>query len=107
MSEKKRQKRSLREKYDIINEFESGVSRELIISGHHLKSRSHLNEIIKNKEKIVNNYEKLYKNHKKTVSYVSKAKFGDLEEALILWLRQVRTRKLSVNTEMIKGNLLA
>ena len=55
MSTKLRNILLLKDKYDIINKIESGVSRQTIIKVYKLKSSSHISKIIKSKVKIVEN----------------------------------------------------
>ncbi len=102
MSVNKRQKRSLKEKYDICCEFERGVKREVIISDHKLKTRSHLTEILKQKEKIINTYESLNKKFKNSASKVRSCEFKDIEEAVITWIRQKRAQRISLSLDVIR-----
>jgi hypothetical protein len=107
MSVNKRQKRSLKEKYDICCEFERGVKREVIISDHKLKTRSHLTEILKQKEKIINTYESLNKKFKNSASKVRSCEFKDIEEAVITWIRQKRAQRISLSSDVIRKTALS
>ena len=92
ISVNKRQKTSLKQKYHICCEFNRGVRRDVIISDHKLNSRSHLTEILKQKEKIVNTYESLNKKFKNIASKVRSGEFKDIEEAIIIWIKQKRAQ---------------
>lgn len=101
MSSKQRNKLLLKDKYSIINEIESGGKRDLIISKYKLKSSSHLSKIIKSKDKIKESYEKLSSKATKTVTYVRKSNYPDVEKALVLWLKQMRDKRISLSSNII------
>src|SRR5260370_17951855 len=105
ITKNKRQKRSLKEKYDICCEFNRGVKRDVIINEHKLKSRSHLTEILKRKEKIIDSYESLNKKYKNSASKVRTGEFQDIE-AIIIWIKQKRAQKISLSSEVIRKTAL-
>lgn len=88
-----RTKLTLREKYEIIKEIESGKEREDVRKQHNLKYRSSVKSIWDNREKIKNDYESKSEKNRKIYLYVRGSNYPDIEEALILWMRQIRAKK--------------
>jgi hypothetical protein len=80
----------------------SNVKRDEIISKYKLKSSSHLTKLIKQKERIIESYERLNAKQLKTSAYVSQSKYPDVEEALVLWIRQMRDKKISLSSDLIR-----
>ena len=102
MSQIKRRKISLKEKYDIINKVESGVNRKEIMSEYKLKSWSHITEIVKSKERIIECYEKSSQKLSKNMNRIRNANYPDLEEALVLWIKQMRAKNIPLNSHVIR-----
>jgi hypothetical protein len=108
-SDSKRRTLLLKDKYDIINKIESGVKRSEIISEYKLKTQFHLTEIMKKKALIIEKFEKQNPKLSKTTTYLSSAKHPDVEEALVIWMKQMRDKKISLSSEVFgkKGEKLA
>ncbi len=53
MSTKKRNKLSIKDKYDIITKLSDGMNRNELLKEYKLKSLSHLTELLKKKEEII------------------------------------------------------
>lgn len=100
MSSKKR-KLSIKDKFDIINKFNDGVSRKKLMSDYNLKDYSHLTHIFKKKEEILQKYNQL--NEKSTVnSYtLKKSKYPEVEKALVEWMKQMRGKKINLSSDVI------
>jgi hypothetical protein len=101
MSAKKRNKLLLRDKYEIIMKCENNLKRKDIINEYKLANQSHLTNILKNKSKIIDSYEKLNPKSSKTTSYVRSSDYPDVEEAIVLWIRQMRDKKINLNSDLI------
>ena len=97
----KRKKILIKEKYDIIKKIDEGIDGKSIINKYNLKSSSHLSKIIKSKSKIIYQYEKMNPKIANKASYCRLSDFPDVEEALVIWLRQKRDKKLNISSEMI------
>ena len=59
MSTKKRDKLSIKDKYDIITKLSDGMNRNELLKEYKLKSLSHLTELLKKKEEIIGKYNRL------------------------------------------------
>lgn len=79
----------------------SGVKREQILSEYKLKHYSNLTEIMKNESKIVEKYNSLNGKTSANVFNTRGPTHVEVEKALLLWLRQMRNKNVSLNTEVI------
>lgn len=102
MSDNKKQKLSIKTKYEIITKLKSGVKRDLLLSEYKLKSYSHLTHILKSEAKITAKYNSIAGKTSGKVFAVKEAKFPLIEKALIEWMRQeVRNKKINLTGDII------
>ncbi len=94
-------KLTLKEKYDIIKEIENGEQREDVRRKHKLKHRSNIKSILDNKEKIISAFESKTEKLAKKSSYVRNSDYPDIEESFIVWMRQMRAKKIPLSVEII------
>ena len=92
---------SIKDKYEIICKIKSGVKRDLTLDQYQLKSYANITRIMKNKKQIVERFESNDRKSAKNQFRLSEAKYPELEKALIIWIRKVRTNKIPINREMI------
>ncbi len=83
MSDKKRNKISIKDKFEIIMKL-SGVKREQILSEYKLKHYSNLTEIMKNESKIVEKYNSLNGKTSANVFNTRGPTHVEVEKALLL-----------------------
>ena len=57
-----------------------------------------MSQILKSKEKIIN----CYHNSNKKKKNITKSQYEDVEKALVIWVKQMREKKISLNTDVIK-----
>jgi hypothetical protein len=79
----------------------SGVKRDLLLSEYKLRSYSHLTEIMKKEEKIIEKYQSISNKTSVKTFALKEAKHPELEKALILWMRQMRTSRMNLTADLI------
>ena len=106
MSTRKRVTISLHTKYEIIKCFEDKVKISEIKERFKLKDRKNVHVIIKNKEKIKQKYQNMKKKDVKTSSYVRDSNFPLVENALVIWIQQMRSQKVNLSGSTIKAKAI-
>jgi hypothetical protein len=101
MSTKKRNKLSIKDKYDIITKLSDGMNRNELLKEYKLKSLSHLTELLKKKEEIIGKYNHLNTKSSEKSFTIKTAKYPTVERALVEWMRQMRHKKVSLTSEVI------
>lgn len=106
MSTRKRVTISLHAKYEIIKCFEDKVKTSEIKERFKLKDRKNAHLIIKNKEKIKQKYQNMKKKDVETSSYVRDSNFPLVENALVIWIQQMRSQKVNLSGPTIKSKAI-
>ena len=93
----------LKTKYEIIKLVKSGMKKEEIRKKFNLKNRSNINIIMNNEEKIMKSIESMNKKKSAIVCRIKASTYPDVEEALILWMKNVRANEIPLSGETIKA----
>jgi hypothetical protein len=101
MSDKKLNKISLNEKYEIINKIQNGEKRKQLLIDHKLKSYANLTYIWKQRKDIIKSYNELSLKSSEKTFRLRAAKHQKVEEALIHWMKQIREKKISLSSDLI------
>jgi len=96
----KRKNLSIKEKYQIICDVDKKMKYDLIVSKFQLGNKSTISEIKKKKDVIIEEYEKIGSN--KNAKSLKKAKYPNIDEALIIWIKEARKNNITINQEILK-----
>jgi hypothetical protein len=92
---------SLNDKMEIINLVEKGIDREEVRKKFGLKYRSNIQRILEKKEVIKERFNSMKKSHTKRAFYVRQSNYPNLEEALLIWIKQMRGNRVPLSTQLI------
>ena len=68
-----------------------------------LKNRSNINRIMDQEKQIVEKYESMNKKFHKKTCRIRGTVYPEVEEALILWMKQMRSNKIPLSGDLIKS----
>ena len=68
-----------------------------MVIDYKIKNKSHFAKLLKSKEKIFKQYEEMKSKQTKKASYVRKSNFPNVEEALIIWMKNIRSQNIKIN----------
>ena len=80
MSAKVRNKLTLKDKYDIICKISGGETRNQVMRDYHIKHRSHLTSLMKNKQKIVDKYDMIGEKMAKQMTRLRESNYSEVEK---------------------------
>jgi hypothetical protein len=90
MSDTKKNKLSIRDKYDIISKLQIKCKRSDILSDYKLKHLSHLTHLWQKKDDIIAKYSELNGKSNEKYFRLTTSKYPNVKIALIKWMRQMR-----------------
>ena len=68
----------------------------------YLKNRSNIIRIMDQEEQIIEKYESMNKKFHKKTCRIRGTVYPEVEEALILWMKQMRSNKIPLSGDLIK-----